>query len=265
MKRPAVILSILIIFAVIIASSLLWKDESVPSFQSGPDTGASSSGTAQTAPDASSTTQTVQIPEAFKDRLVIIDPGHGGADSGTEGPNGPAEKNVTLAIGLKLDTLLKAAGVNTYMTRSTDDFMKPQERSEAANSRDADLYVSIHCDAFEDDTSVDGTTTLYHPTRKLATGNLDETQFATIIQQAVIKAAGTRDRGILPRSNLYVLNTCKMPSLIVEMGYVSNPGDAAKLSDPDFQQKAAEGLADGIMQSLNAISASPSTTEGQNQ
>lgn len=262
MKRPAIILSILIILAVVIVSSHLWKDDSVPSFQSAPGTSESTLDTTKAAPEESSTSQAASIPEEFKNRLVIVDPGHGGNDSGTEGANGPVEKEITLAIGLKLNESLKAAGINTYMTRTSDEFFRPQDRSDAANSRNADLYVSIHCDAYKD-SSQNGTSTLYHPTRKLAAGNLSELQFANLMQQAIIKAVGTRDRDIMPRKNLYVLNKCKMPCVIVEMGYVSSPVDAAKLTDPAFQQKAAEGLAEGIKQALKAITAPPADTQGK--
>jgi len=180
--------------------------------------------------------------------LVAIDAGHGGIDPGTSG-NGLVEKDVNLDIALKLNEALKKAGIETYMTRTTDEYNDLKEVIQTINRMNPDIVVSIHCDWFED-SSTNGTTTLYYSTKTKKQGNMTDMEFAQIIHGELMKAIGSNDRGIIQRTNLGLLKQTKMPSVIIEMGFLSSPKDAALLSSDEFRQKAAEGIAEGVKKAL---------------
>ena len=188
---------------------------------------------------------------AKEKRIVVIDAGHGGVDAGTQ-DNGVVEKEVTLNIALKLETLLKQCDVDTYMIRTTDVYMDHKERIQKANEIKAALFLSIHCDWFSDP-SLHGTQTLYLPSKTLAAGNLTELDYANLVQSELIKKLKTNNRGINARPNIAVLRQATMPSVLVELGFLSNKGDAQRLASENFRQLVAEALAEGVMKSLSKI------------
>jgi N-acetylmuramoyl-L-alanine amidase len=174
------------------------------------------------------------------DRLVVIDPGHGGSDPGAQ-YEGLLEKDLNLKIALKVNEILESRGVKTYMTRDDDTFIPLHTRADMANNLNASLFLSIHNNAFN---SVEhGTETLYYPG---ATGS----SFARIVQDTLVSALGTKDRGIVERPNLVVLNATKMPAVIAEVAFLTNTEDRALLMDDSFIQKAAEALADAVVKAL---------------
>lgn len=183
--------------------------------------------------------------------LVAIDAGHGGVDPGTSG-GGLDEKDIALDISLRLEKLLKDNGTDTYMTRTEDVFMDHKERILLANDKNASLFISIHCDWFNNP-AYGGTQTLYYPSTDLKNGNLSEIQYAKIIQNELIQKTKVNDRGIIDRPNLAVLRHAKMPSVIVELGFLSNKTDVTNLGSTEYRQKVAEGLANGIIKALASI------------
>ncbi len=184
----------------------------------------------------------VNILESYSsaDRLVVIDPGHGGSDPGANYGD-LLEKDLNLKIALKVNEILKDKGVKTYMTRDDDTFIPLHTRADLANNLNASLFLSIHNNAFN--SSEYGTETLYYPGD---TGS----GFARIVQDTLVNALGTNDRGIIQRPNLVVLNSTKMPAVIAEIAFLTNPDDRAKLTDDSFLQKAAEALADAVVKAL---------------
>ena len=186
-------------------------------------------------------------------KLVVIDPGHGGDDPGTRSADGMLEKNIALDTCLKLNSILTHWGIETYMIRTTDIFIPYTDRISTANSKKASLYLSVHCDWFKD-TSYKGTATLFYPSQTLALGHLTEVNYATIIQNELVKTIGLNNRGINDRPDLAVLHHAKMPSVLVELGFLSNPDDTTQLSSEEFRQNAAQGLALGIKAALAKIS-----------
>jgi N-acetylmuramoyl-L-alanine amidase len=180
--------------------------------------------------------------------LVVIDPGHGGDETGAVS-NSLIEKDITLDVALRLEALLLGHDIPVYMTRRDDRTMDYKERIRSANDMKATLYLSIHCDWYKS-SSFRGTSTLYFPSPDLAAGNLEEKEYASIIQQELIKKLRTINRGIIDRSDLAVLNAAQMPSVLVELGFLSNKKDAGLLADDSFRQRAAEALAAGILKSL---------------
>lgn len=184
-------------------------------------------------------------------RLVVIDPGHGGAETGAVA-NGLVEKEVVLDISKRVDSILKTSKILTYMIRKDDSTIHYKERISTANSKKAALYVSIHCDWYKDP-AYNGPSTLYYPSSGLAAGNLTVTDFARIIQDELIKTLKTKNKGIIQRTDLAVLNAANMPSILVEVGFLSNKSEAKRLASESFRQKAAEAIASGIIKALQAI------------
>jgi N-acetylmuramoyl-L-alanine amidase len=198
-------------------------------------------------------------------RIIVIDPGHGGADAGTA-HNGLVEKRLTLDIALRLRSLLVAQGWDVRMTRETDiDPVSPalltafasdgrpnasdraylQTRCDVANAVNARLFVSIHIN-YSDASSVRGTTFYYTKPQ--------DVPFAEALERSLIPLAGTEDDGVV-KSNLYVTKHTTMPAVLVETGFISNPGDVQRLADPAFLQTVAAGIAAGVKAYAGAVPA----------
>ena len=184
-------------------------------------------------------------------KVVVIDPGHGGDEPGAIVGN-LIEKEINLDVSLRVHSILKDSGVLTLMTRKEDTFIEPKDRILFANQKGAALFVSIHSNWFRDQ-SFNGTMTLYYPSRRLSSGYLNEIDYALVIQEELMSQLETSDRGIIDRPNLAVLRHADMPSVLIELGFMSNKSDAALLSSDGFRQRAAEGIAKGIIQSLDKI------------
>lgn len=187
-------------------------------------------------------TQAVEISLGYSSlvgSVIVIDPGHGGTDPGAIGAKGTFEKNINLAVALKLAAHLKAAGAKVVMTRDTDVYPTLGERVDIANQLNADIFVSIHCNSLQ---RVDpgGTEIFVAPRSAIASMSL-----AQAIHKSLIKQIGLFDRGI--KSNeFYVLNHTNMPSVLVELAFISKVEEEVLLNDPAFQEKAAMGIYEGI-------------------
>ncbi len=185
-------------------------------------------------------------PSAKGDRLVVIDPGHGGKEPGAV-DNGVYEKNLNLDIALRLEKLLKSKNVNTYLIRDDDKYVGLYERAYIANTLKAELFLSIHNNAYNSE--FHGTETLYMPGRTNNAG-FSSKQFSQIIQNNMINDLGTKNRGIVERPGLVVLKATTMPSALAEVAFITNSGDRSKLQSESFRQKAAQSLCDSIVQAL---------------
>ncbi|MCL2753972.1 MAG: N-acetylmuramoyl-L-alanine amidase [Defluviitaleaceae bacterium] len=186
--------------------------------------------------------------DVFTGPVVIIDPGHGGNDIGAPVPGHPYifESHIVLEIALRLYELFQQSnsGINAVMTRRTDIFVSPTERSHIGNTL-GDKFVSIHTNTY-DDPSVAGTETLFN-----SFAHPDSGIFAHIIQSHLVAELGTRDRGILLRNDLYALNTLEIPAVFVEVDFKTNPEALANLQNGAYQQRVAEALYRGIISSFN--------------
>ena len=187
----------------------------------------------------------------LKDKIIVIDPGHGGNDAGAIGPTGVMEKTVTLNVALELERLLTAEGASVIMTRSTDRTVSPngakasdieelQVRCDVANHAKADIFISIHADSFTKP-EARGTTGYYYgqseddKSRKLADS----------IRKALCEQIKTPSRGTKP-CNFYVVRHTDMPATLVELAFISNPEEEKLLSSKEGVLKAAQGILDGI-------------------
>jgi N-acetylmuramoyl-L-alanine amidase CwlD len=194
-------------------------------------------------------------------RLIVLDPGHGGSDSGAIG-NGLTEKLLTLDIARRLRELLVAHGWQVMMTRDSDvdvyaanDSAREelQARCDVANRAGARLFVSIHINSFTT-SELQGTTTYFYKP--------GDARFASIVDDHLHTLLGTQDDGA-KRENFYVVRHTTMPSILVETAFLSNPDDATRLRQPNFRQNVALGISNGIM-AYTADSPGMNTSVGTN-
>ena len=196
-----------------------------------------------TNPNDNDTEITVLKPYTNNDNLVVIDAGHGGSDSGAKYAD-IEEKNLNLQIALKLNEILKSKDIKTYMTRYDDTFIPLENRANYANDLNAALFLSIHNNAFN--ISEYGTETLCYPSDK-------SREFAHIVQDSLVSALGTQNRGVVDRPNLVVLYSTKMPAVISEIAFITNPDDRLKLLDDEFIQNSAIALSNAIINALDSM------------
>ncbi|WP_026693809.1 N-acetylmuramoyl-L-alanine amidase [Peribacillus kribbensis] len=174
--------------------------------------------------------------EYLKDRLIIIDPGHGGEDRGTTGALGTLEKNLTLRTALLLYNKLDAAGARPILTRSHDTYISLQTRTAAANSRYGATFLSIHYDSSQQN-DVQGFTAYYfHGYQKALAECLEE----AMAQNLMLSSRGAR------QGNYHVLRENKSSAALMELGYLSSPNEEQVLRSRKFQEKAASALYKGL-------------------
>jgi len=181
-------------------------------------------------------------------KTIVLDPGHGGSDTGAVGPDGIMEKDVTLAVAMKVESLLSAAGAHVVMTREADcdvygpgatDRQELQARVDVgANTPGADVFLSIHANAFTNQ-QAHGTAAYYYA-KTDADGIL-----AQSLQNRMVQYGGLYDRGV-SEANFYVMKHSAMPASLVEMAFISNPNEQNLLASDDFQDKIAKGICLGL-------------------
>ncbi|WP_163783526.1 N-acetylmuramoyl-L-alanine amidase [Myxococcus vastator] len=219
----------------------------------------------------------------LKVRRVVIDPGHGGHDTGAIGKKGTREKDVALAISLKLAEELRAKGLEVVLTRDDDRFIRLEDRARYANAEHGDLFISVHCNAAEKrtlrgietytlNTSADrysirlaarenassekGISDLQFILADLATkANTEESsRLANHVQRSLVgdlsrKYKGIRDLGH-KEALFYVLLGVKMPAILVETSFLSNPDEEARLKSVVYQTEVAKAIAQGVEEFL---------------
>jgi N-acetylmuramoyl-L-alanine amidase len=222
---------------------------------------------------------------------IVIDPGHGGHDTGTIGPSGLMEKDLCLDVALRLGKIIqqRLPGADVVYTRSDDTFIPLEERTSIANEAKADLFISIHANSSQDHgargietyylnlkgtaeamevaarenaTAQEGVHDLQDLVKKIArTEKIDESkEFAEDIQDSLsrhIQLAGKplKNRGVR-KAPFVVLIGADMPSILTEISFLSNPADEKLLKKPEQRQKVAEGLYQGVasyLQSMNSV------------
>ena len=224
----------------------------------------------------------------LKINRVVIDAGHGGHDDGTIGPNGVLEKDVVLDVALRLSKLVQAKmGAEVVLTRSDDTFIPLHERTDIANQQKADLFLSIHANS-SPAPSVAGTETFFlnlnsspgalavaareNAGSDKTVGELkdliqsitlndkiaESETFAQDVQTAIYGQAAksnvaARNRGV-KRAPFVVLIGAGMPSVLAEIGFLSNARDEANLNKPEYRQKIAEALYKGLSQYSQSLS-----------
>ena len=171
--------------------------------------------------------------------LVVIDAGHGGNDPGTMSAGGLHEKDINLQVAHRVATLLGQKGIGVLMTRQDDQFIELEERAGIANRRDADLFVSIHSD-WNPDRGRQGFTIFV-----ARSASREAYRAAAGISEAMA-ATGCESHGIREADYKVLVNTSG-PAVLVEIGYLSNLQDVARLRDSAWQNRLAQAIATGIL------------------
>lgn len=176
--------------------------------------------------------------------LVVIDPGHGGKDSGAPGLGGLLEKDVVLPISTKLARILEQNGVQVVLTRDADFFVELQGRVDIAKRVNATVFVSIHANSVDNRPDVNGLEVYYYDSGY----GLAETVRQTILQNiSTLNNRGTR------KARFYVLRKNSMPAILVETGYMTGREDNPRLGSSDYQSRMAEGIARGVLNYLKRL------------
>ena len=222
---------------------------------------------------------------------IVIDAGHGGHDTGTIGPTGLMEKDLCLDVALRLGKIIqqRLPGADIVYTRSDDTFIPLEERTNLANQAKADLFISIHANSSQDHaargvetyylnlkgsaaamevaarenaSSEQGVHDLEDLVKKIARNEkIDESkEFAEDIQDSLAKrmqkaSKTVKDRGVR-KAPFVVLIGADMPSILTEISFLSNPADEKLLKQPEYRQRVAEGLYQGVasyLQSMNSM------------
>lgn len=178
--------------------------------------------------------------------IVVIDPGHGGSDSGARGPSGLKEKDVALAVSLKAERFLAESGYNVVMTRRTDidvaapgvsDGVELQARVDKAPPNAA-LFISVHCNAFSNSTS-HGMETFYAP------GAVEGQRLARLLNEELERFGGLHNRGV-KSARFYVMTHSRCPASLIELGFITNPYEENLLADEDYQQRLARAITNAV-------------------
>jgi N-acetylmuramoyl-L-alanine amidase len=210
---------------------------------------------------------------------LVVDPGHGGKDTGAVGPNGLKEKEVTLDVARRVASILGAQGIQVVLTRDDDTFVSLEERTARANAFGADLFVSIHCNASEIKTRRGVETYVLDTSRdeiaarvaarenattqaanadltailgdmRLADQSRRSTRFAQLLDRAANSALGSRygdavDGGV-HTAGFYVLVGADMPSVLFETSYISNVVDEQRLGSDEYRQVLADAITNAV-------------------
>ena len=186
-------------------------------------------------------------PGQKKNITVVIDPGHGGHDSGAVAEDKTTEKALNLRLAPRVVSMLRERGYNVIMTRTTDEFIALSKRAEIANQNNADIFVSIHFNS-AGSASAYGIEVLYASENdvELKKDAGDQTLLAREVLNAVLKETGANNRGIKNRPELAVLRRTNMTACLIEGGFMSNPDELEKLKSDSYLDKLANGIVKGI-------------------
>ncbi|PIC64452.1 cell wall hydrolase [Sporosarcina sp. P13] len=183
-----------------------------------------------------------QTGNPLRDRVIVVDAGHGGHDPGTV-KSSQTEKTITLNVSKKLEAKLRSAGAKVLMTRSTDKYYSLEERTNFAKSNYAEAFVSIHVNAAG--FTAKGTETFYDSSSNVnATESRD---LATFIQRNIVQKANMVDRGVKD-SRFYVIRNNNVAAVLVELGFLSNADDYKKLTSETYANIYADAIYQGLYQ-----------------
>ncbi len=192
-------------------------------------------------------------PAEMHDRIIVVDAGHGGgapgAVSGTH-----YEKNITLAIVQQLKKLFDEADdpqIGVYYTRLDDTNPSLSDRVGLANELNADLFVSVHINSLKGNPGVEGVEVMYD---ELAPDTAFDTKdFAQICLDEQVAALGAKKRRLIDGNKIYIIRNSIAPAALIEVGFMNNPNELARLTDPGYQKKSAQGIYQALQKSLRQL------------
>ncbi|MFZ5645205.1 MAG: N-acetylmuramoyl-L-alanine amidase [Bacillota bacterium] len=183
-------------------------------------------------------------------KTIVIDPGHGGRDSGSRSPSGTLEKDITLEVSKRLATILGQSGSVVLLTRECDTWLADPDaphkkrsdlikRVDIANNNNADAFISIHVNSFVHDRSERGAQTFSQP------GSENSKILSGYLQQELTRVLGNTKRK--PKEIDYFIRHSKVPAVIVEIGFLSNPSEEKLLLNSAYQSKIAFAIYSGLV------------------
>lgn len=177
--------------------------------------------------------------------MVVIDAGHGGRDRGAKASSPFCEeKRLCLSAARKVKKYLDQLGYRVAMTRSSDAFLSLGKRVEIAQQAGGDLFISIHFNASRNP-SAKGIEVFFYDSPDDRIRSQSSKRLASLVLPHLTKRTQAPSRGV-KKGNFYVIRETKMPAILVEGGFLSNPGERALLKDPEYQEKIARAIADGV-------------------
>jgi N-acetylmuramoyl-L-alanine amidase len=196
----------------------------------------------------------VTFRQIMLNKVIIIDPGHGGVDGGAVGKSGIPESNINLAIGLKLRKLLEESGAFVLLTRDSDVGLYTEEgtirkkknedlfnRRKIRDESNADIFISIHLNSFPQSRYY-GAQTFYPPNYK------ESKLLALSIQEELIRVIANKNNRVAKlKDDILLLKECKIPTVLVECGFLSNPKEEKLLKKSRYQEKIAWSIYIGIL------------------
>ena len=184
-------------------------------------------------------------------KIIVLDPGHGGSDAGAIGPSGVTEKYVSLMVSLKAQELLTASGYQVVMTRTTDvdvaapgvpDSTELQARVDKTPPNAA-LFISVHCNAFSNG-KANGMETYHAPTA------VKGQRLAKLLNEELERLGGLNNRGV-KAARFYVMTHSQCPASLIELGFITNPREEKLLASDDYQQKLAQAITNAVNRYFN--------------
>lgn len=184
-----------------------------------------------------------QTAKPLQNRIIILDPGHGGKDPGTV-KGSASEKAITLKVSTLAKKKLEAAGAKVLMTRTGDTYPTLQDRVDFTNANYGEIFVSVHVNSASN-TSAQGTETYY----AVSTGDMyqEDVDLATFVNNQIVKNLNMKNRGV-KEQQYYVIRNMLIPSILVELGFLTNSEDNNKLTNDQYVELFAESIYKGILQ-----------------
>lgn len=184
-------------------------------------------------------------------KLIVIDPGHGGEDFGTQSLTKPVyrEKHLNLATAQILQSYLKQMGYQTVMTRVDDTFIPLDKRALFANAQQPDLFVSVHFNSAPSQ-QAEGIEVFYYKSEDDKSRTNSSKALAQTILNRVIQNTDAKSRGV-KHGNLAVIRETNMPAILIEGGFLTNETELQKIKDANYLKRLAWGIAQGIQDYIN--------------
>lgn len=173
----------------------------------------------------------------FQNKVIVIDAGHGGRDVGAIGASGNYEKNYTLRTAGMIKAYLEQLGATVYLTRNNDQYYTLTGRSALANEWEADIFLSLHYNSTPQYPNAKGISTYYYAQR--------DQVLANVLHKELLKSTLTNDRSA-SFGDYQVLRTNHRPSVLLELGFISNVGEEMKIQSIVFQRKISQGVIAGL-------------------
>lgn len=190
-------------------------------------------------------------PKDLYRKVIVIDAGHGGIDSGTQTDDKKyQEKDINLAVAKKLGRMFREdSSVKVFYTRTEDQYLSPQERIKFINEIMPDICVSIHCNS-SDNLSANGIEVLYSTGKN---GSVSSKGLASVYLKKLVAVTGRNNRGLVNGKSIYIIRNSKVPLALVELGFISNTKELKYLLSTKNQQILAQGIYEGIQQTFDKI------------